>query len=87
MTTSIDVSLVRERNERMLREVNANRLEKRLRANREPRFGWWRTIGTYLTQTFALPFAGFGRAGGRGVRPADAKEEAMTRRAEYWMQR
>ena len=36
MTTSIDVSLVRERNERMLREVNANRLEKRLREPRAP---------------------------------------------------
>ena len=42
MFTSLDTELVRERNERLLREVLAERFWRRLRADRGRRSGaWW----------------------------------------------
>ena len=75
MFTSLDLSLVRERNERMLRQVDAQRLGARLRANggRETRPGGSRrTTAAFLPRWSASTLARSGRTGGEGVRPKGA---------------
>lgn len=49
MFTEIDISLTRERNERLHREVRADRLEKRLRTNGERGSGLRRAVGSLMT--------------------------------------
>ena len=66
MFTSIDVSVVRERNAGLLRETSADRLERRLLANRGPRPGSRRAVGAFLPRRFAFPSARLGRTGGEG---------------------
>ena len=72
MFGEIDLSLARERNAEMLREARAERLGKRLRANRGPRPGSRRIVGAFLPRGFAIPFAGAVRGGREGVGPKDA---------------
>lgn len=66
MFTELDLSLARERRERLLREVKAARLAGRLRADRDSRF---RSI---LPRWSAPRPAGDGRNGHKGVRLGDA---------------
>ena len=73
MFTSLDVSLVRERNGRLLREVQAYRLGGGSRARRGRRTGSsWRTVGASVARAFASPFARPGRTGRKGVGLGDA---------------
>ena len=75
MFTSLDLSLVRERNERLLREVDAQRPRTRLRANRDRETrpgGSRRTIAAFLPRGFASTLARSGRTGGEGVGPKSA---------------
>jgi hypothetical protein len=55
MFTGLDVSLVRERNEWLLRKVQADRLGERQRANRGSRPGWRQTVGALMARGFAGP--------------------------------
>jgi hypothetical protein len=61
--TSIEISLVRERNERLLQEITADRLGQP-RANRGG--GSRRTSRIPWPRRFALPFGKPGRADARG---------------------
>lgn len=58
MFTSIEISLVRERNERLLREIDADRLGRRPRATRG---------GGARPRRFAFPFGRLARADAKGV--------------------
>ena len=64
MFQEIALSLVRERNAGLLREVNAERLRKRLRTNRELRTGSRRTIGAPFLRGLAFAFARLGNDDG-----------------------
>ena len=70
--TSLDVSLVRERNAGLLWEVKAERLGQRLRADRGRQPGWRRTVSTLMARGFATPPLRLGRDGRKGVRLKDA---------------
>jgi hypothetical protein len=72
MFTGLDVSLVRERNAGLLRELSANRLGERPRASRGRRPDKRRTIGAPMLRGFAAMFMGLGRAGRKGAIPKDA---------------
>ena len=79
MFTELDLSLARERRERLLREVNAARLEGRLRANRDRDCDRGfrtsrlrRATGALLPRWFASRSARPGRTGRKGVGLGDA---------------
>lgn len=72
MFTSLDVPLVRERNAGLLREVKAERLGQRPRADRGRRPGWRRTVSTLMARGFATLPLRLGRDCRKGVRLKDA---------------
>ncbi len=70
--TGLDVSLVRERNAGLLREVQGDRLGARPRQDRWRSSGPRRTIGTPPPRGFAALFTGLRPAGRKGAMPKDA---------------
>lgn len=55
MLADMELSMVRDRNERMLREVRIERLRGRLRASSGDRPGDRHTFGALLSRGLALP--------------------------------
>jgi hypothetical protein len=70
--TGLDVSLVRERNAGLLREVQSDRLGEGPRQDRWRSLGPRRPIGAPLPRGFAALFTGLGPAGRKGAMPKDA---------------